>query len=621
VPLTKLQFRPGINREATSYTNEGGWVDGDKIRFRAGFPETIGGWEKFSNRRFLGVCRALINWSTLTGASFVGVGTHLKYYLNRGGEFVDITPIRLTSDPGDISFTASENSETLVVNHIGHGSRTNDFVIFSDAESLGGEVTANILNAEHQIINVVDANIYEVTLSVKASSLDTGNGGASTVGQYQITTGLAKSFRGDGWGAGSWGEGGWGDPADNTIPGERLRIWTHANFGQNLIINPRGGPLFYWNASAGVSSLNRAVDISSIVGADEAPANANIVRVSEQDRHVLAFGCTPLFGGVLDPLLIRFSSQENFLDWNPKPTNTAGDLRISSGNQIVAVESTSQQTVVLTDSSAHTLQFIGPPFTFGIREVATGLSVAGPNCAVSANDKVYWMGLGEFYVYDGVVQEIPCTVKEYVFDQTFNKEQRDIVFASHNSAFSEIWWFYPCTQSGDCTRYVVYNYEQQIWNYGTLPRTAWVDRGTSLNPIAAGLDGFLYSHESGVNDGSTNPPSPLNAYIQSSTTDLGEGDQFMFVRRLIPDVTFRSSVDNPVATITLAAQNFPGGEFFGDQPNPVARTATVPVEQFTQQTFVRLRGRAMALKIESNKVGTAWRLGSPRVDLRTDGRR
>jgi hypothetical protein len=267
------------------------------------------------------------------------------------------------------------------------------------------------------------------------------------------------------------------------------------------------------------------------------------------------------------------------------------------------------------------VQFIGPPFTFGLREVASGISAAGPNCAIAANDKVYWMGLGEFYVYDGVVQTIPCPIKEYVFDQTFDQERRDIVFAAHNSAFSEIWWFYPCTISGDCTRYAVYNYAQELWYYGTLARTAWVDRGTSLNPIAAGLDGYLYAHEFGINDGSQNPAAPISAYIQSSAADLGEGDQFMFVSRLIPDLTFRSSVSNPLATITLTAQNFPGGESFGAQPSPVARSATVPVEQFTQQTFVRLRGRAVAMRIESNQIGTQWRLGSPRADVRTDGRR
>jgi hypothetical protein len=617
--LTKLQFRPGINREVTSYTNEGGWVDGNKIRFRAGYPETIGGWERQSSAQFLGVCRALINWTTLTGSNLIGLGTNLKYYIERGGNLFDITPIRLTTAAGDVTFAASDGSDVIVVSHTAHGARLGDFVTFSGAVSLGGNVTAPILNAEHQITDIVDADTYEITLSVTANASDTGDGGAAVVGAYQIRTGLATSFRGDGWGAGPWGDGGWGVAADTSIPGEQLRLWSHANFGQNLIINPRGGGLYYWDESLGLSA--RAVDISTLSGADEVPVECNIVRLSEQDRHVLAFGCTPLFGGDLDPLLIRFSSQENFLDWNPSPTNTAGDLRISSGNQIVAVQQTSQQMVVLTDSSVHTVQFIGPPFTFGLREVANGVSSAGPNCAIAANDVVYWMGIGEFYMYDGVVKVIPCPIKEYVFDLTFDRERRDLVFAAHNSAFSEIWWFYPCTVSGDCTRYAVYNYIQELWYYGTLPRTAWVDRGTSLNPIAAGIDGYLYSHESGLNDGSQNPPAPIDAYVQSSPVDLGDGEQFMFVSRVIPDITFRNSTNDPSATMTLTAQNFPGGEFFGDQPSPVARSATVPVERYTQQTFVRLRGRAMALRIESNKVGTAWRLGSPRVSLRTDGRR
>jgi hypothetical protein len=619
MPLLKLQFRPGINREVTSYTNEGGWVDGNKIRFRAGFPETIGGWERLSNAQFQGTCRALINWTTLTGSNLIGVGTNLKYYIERGGGLFDITPIRRTTAAGDVTFSATDGSDVIVVTDINHGARLNDFVTFSDAASLGGNVTDVVLNAEHQITDIIDADSYEITMSVVANASDTGDGGASTVGAYQINTGLATSFRGDGWGADAWGAGGWGVAADTSIPGERLHLWSHTTFGQNLIINPRGGGLYYWDQSAGFGT--RAVDISTLSGADEVPLECNLVRLSEQDRHVLAFGCTPLFGGDLDPLLIRFSSQENFLDWAPKPTNTAGDLRISTGNQIVAVQQTSQQMVVLTDSSVHTVQFIGPPFTFGLREVATGVSSAGPNCAIAANDAVYWMGLGEFYMYDGVVNVIPCPVKEYVFDRTFDKARRDLVFAAHNSSFSEIWWTYPCTTSGDCTRYVVYNYAQQIWYYGTMPRTAWVDRGTSLNPIAAALDGYLYSHESGLNDGSLNPPGPIHAYVQSSAADLGEGDQFMFVTRLIPDLTFRSSSDGPLATITLTAQNFPGSESFGDQASPVARTATVPVEQFTRQNFVRLRGRAMALRIESNKVNTAWRLGSPRADARTDGRR
>jgi hypothetical protein len=621
MPLIKLQFRPGLNREVTSYTNEGGWVDSNKVRFRAGFPETIGGWVRTASTPFLGVCRALINWSTLAGSNVLGLGTHLKYYIERGGALVDITPIRDTTAAGAVTFAASNGSDVLVVSDTAHGARIGDFVTFSGAVSLGGNITATVLNAEHQITDIIDADSYEITVSVAANASDTGDGGAAVVGAYQLSVGLASSFRGDGWGAGPWGAGGWGDPAGTPVAGERLRLWSHTTYGEDLIINPRGGRLYLWDASVGFGPANRAVDISTLSGADEVPVECNIVRLSEQDRHVLAFGCTPLFGGALDPLLIRFSSQEDFLDWSPQPTNTAGDLRISTGNQIVAVEQTSQQMLVLTESSAHVLQFVGPPFTFGLREVASGLSTAGPNCAAAANGVIYWMGLGEFYLYNGTVQQIPCPVKEYVFDQTFDTERRDLVFAGHNAAFSEIWWFYPCTISGDCTRYAVYNYEQQIWYYGTLPRTAWIDRGVSLKPLAAGLDGYLYTHETGMDDGSQNPPGPINAYIQSSPVDIGEGDQFMFVTRVLGDITFRSSTNDPEATLTLSAQNFPGGEFFGDQPSPVVRSASVPVERFTTQNFVRLRGRAMALRVSSNKVGTAWRLGSPRVEARTDGRR
>lgn len=621
MPLTKLLFRPGINREVTAYTNEGGWVDGDKVRFRAGFPETIGGWVRKQAAPFLGVCRALLSWTTLTGASLIGVGTHLKYYVERGGGRLDITPIRLTTAAGAVTFAATEGSDILVVSHTAHGARTNDFVTFSGAVSLGGAITSGVLNAEYQIIQIVSSSSYEVRAPVSADASDTGDGGASVIGAYQIPTGLATSFRGDGWGVGGWGVGGWGEPGDTSIPGEALRLWSNTTFGEDLLINPRGGGIYYWDFSLGFSTGNRAVDISTLAGANEAPVECNIVALSEQDRHVLAFGCTPLFGGDLDPLLIRFSSQESVLDWNPSATNTAGDLRISSGNQIVAVQQTSQQLVVLTDTSAHTLQFVGPPFTFGIREVASGLSVAGQNCAISANDKVYWMGVGEFYVYDGIVREIPCPIKEYVFDLTFDKERRDVVFAAHNSAFAEIWWLYPCTTSGECTRYAVYNYAQDVWYHGTLPRTAWIDRGSSATPVAAGLDGYLYEHETGLNDGSTTPATPIAAYIQSSPADLGEGDQFMFVTRLIPDITFRNSGNGPLATLTLTAQNFPGSESFGGESSDVSRSTVLPVEQFTRQTFVRLRGRAVALRIESNKVDTAWRLGSPRVDLRPDGRR
>lgn len=620
MPLTKLQFRPGINRETTSYANEGGWFDCNKVRFRAGFPETIGGWVKTGDFQFIGVCRGLINWNTLAGSSLIGIGTTVKYYVQRGGQNYDITPIRLVTTAGAVTFAATSGSLVLTVTHVAHGARAGDFVTFSGAVSLGGAVTADELNVEHMVYGVVDVDTYQIVLTVEANSSDTGNGGAAVVGAYQINTGLEVSFRGAGWGADPWGAGGWGEAADTSISGENLRLWSHTTYGEDLIINPRGSGLYYWDVSLGLAA-NHAVDISTMVGADEVPVQCNIVLLSEQDRHVLAFGCTPLGGGDLDPLLIRFSSQEDYLDWNPTPTNTAGDLRISSGNHIVAVEQTSQQIVALTDTSVHVVQFVGPPFTFGIREVGNGVSVAGPNCATAANDSVYWMGVGEFYIYNGTVQVIPCPIKEYVFDLTFDKSRRDLVFAAHNSSFSEIWWFYPCTISGECTRYVVYNYELKIWYYGTMPRTAWVDRGTSLNPIAAGLDGYLYVHESGLDDGSTSPASPIHAYVQSSPVDISEGDQFMFISRVIPDMTFRASTNDPQATMTLSMQNFPGGSTFDPEARAISRSTTVPIEQFTEQNYVRLRGRSVILQVESNKTGTAWRLGSPRLDMRTDGRR
>jgi hypothetical protein len=617
--LAKIQFLPGFNKEVTPHTNEGGWVDGDKVRFRGGFPETIGGWVKQTSQAFRGVCRSLINWNTLNGTSFLGLGTNLKYYIGRGGAVYDITPIRETTAAGAVTFAATNGSNVLTVTDNLHGALVNDFVTFSGAVGLGGNVTAAVLNAEHQITAVVGVNSYRITLSVTANGSDTGNGGASVVGAYQVNTGLAASFRGNGWGAGAWGESAWGAGSDTSIEGERLRIWTHTTFGEDLIINPRGGGLYYWDSSVGVTA--RAVHIPDIVGADEVPLQVNTVRLSQRDRHVIAFGATPLFGGALDPLLIRWCSQEDYLDWNPDATNTAGDLRLSAGNQIVTAEATTQEIVILTDNTAHAMQFIGPPYTFGLRELASGVSAAGPNCAVTANDAIYWMGLGAFYRYNGVVEEIPCAVKEYVFDLTMDKTLRDLVCAGHNSAFSEIWWFYPGVGDGECSRYVVYNYAQSLWYYGTMARTAWIDQSVALTPLAAGTDGYVYAHETGTDDGSQNPAVALESYIQSSAADIGDGEDFVFIRRLIPDVTFRGSTSNPQLTMTLTAQNFPGEVTFNPQTKTVSRSAPLPVEQFTTQLFVRLRGRAAALRVASSTLGTSWRLGTQRIDITMDGKR
>jgi len=615
----KLQFRPGINREITSYADEGGWYDGDKIRFRMGYPESIGGWEKVSPSQFLGTCRALHTWTSLDNTNYVGLGTNLKYYVLRGSAFFDITPIRATTAAGDVTFAATDGSSTITVSDTAHGALLNDFVTFSGAVSLGGNVTADILNAEHQITSIIDGNTYTIAVSVTANASDTGNGGASVVGAYQINTGLDTSVLGTGWGAGPWSADGWGSPSTTAIPGTQLRLWSHDNYGEDLVMNVRDGDVYYWDESAGLNA--RAVPLTSLAGANNVPTVAREVLVSDRDRHVLAFGCDDEFvPGVQDPLLIRFSAQENIADWETRTDNTAGSLRISNGSEIIAAVKTKQQVLVFTDVSLHTVQYVGAPFTFGLSEVSQGVTIAGQNAAVAVNDAVYWMGKNQFYIYNGNVQEIPCTVKEYVF-ANFNIYQTNKVVAGHNSEYGEIWWFYPSLNSDNIDRYVIYNYQQNIWYYGSLSRTAWTGRGVFGYPIAAGGDGYLYYQEFGINDGSQNPPVGINCYVQSNSFDMGEGDNFLSAWRVVPDLTFRTSDGSPLVTFTLKTQDFPGSGFFQEESNNVVRTATVPIERFTTQQYIRLRGRAMAFRVESNQYNTAWRLGASRVDIRSDGRR
>jgi hypothetical protein len=617
--LTKLQFRPGIVRDVTNYTNEGGWRDGDKIRFRMGFPETIGGWTRFTSSTFLGTCRDLHSWTTLDGTNLVAAGTNLKLYVVDGNDPIDVTPIRETTSAGDVTFAATDGSTTITVTDTNNGVFLNDFVTFSGATSLGGAITAEVLNKEYQVASVVDASTYTITSAVAANASDTGNGGSSTVGTYQINTGLDSSSSGSGWGAGPWSRGTWGSSADVSVPGAQLRLWSMDNFGEDLVANVRGGGIYYWDTSGGFSA--RAVDITSLSGNNQ-PQVANIVLVSERDRHVLAFGCDPEADpGVQDPLTIRFSSQESITDWEARADNTAGELRIGTGSEIVAAVQTKQQVIVFTDRSVSAMQFIGAPFTFGVSEVSTNTSIVSQNAAVAFGDVVYWMGDEVFYLYDGNVQIIPCPVEEYIFDD-LNLSQKAKVTSGVNSKFNEIWWFYPSTGSTTNDSYVVYNYAEQSWYYGTLSRTAWQDNALSSLPIAASTDGYLYFHEDGLDDGSTNPASPIDSYIQSSTIAIGDGDQFMFLSRVLPDLTFRNSTAaTPAATFTLSARDFPGVDFTQTNAGTAERTATAPIEQFTDQLFFRLRGRSMALKIAANTLGTQWRLGTPRADIRPDGRR
>ena len=706
MPLTKLQFRPGVNRETTSYSNEGGWFDMDKVRFRFGFPEKIGGWVKYSGRYFLGTCRALHPWVALDQSNFLGVGTNDKYYVSRGGEFNDITPIRSTTSAGDVTFNASYSTisasitavdtvinlasvsgfpvsgivkigseqltynnisgaalsgcirgvngttatshssgaaatlSTIVVSDTAHGAQINDFVTYSGAVSLGGDITANVLNQEYEITSIADDDTYYIQARAEnsisnitessglnptyvfANSSDSGSGGTAVIGVYQVSVGLNDAFFGNGWGVSFWGRLGWGSGTSVGAVTENLRIWTHDNFGENLIINIKDGGIFYWDRSDSASTFERAVNIVDLPGSNLAPTIAKKVLVSDVDRHVIAFGCdSQINPGVQDPLLIRFSDQENILDWASTVENTAGDLRIGSGSEIVTAVETRQQVLVFTDVSLHAMQFIGPPFTFGINGVSENITIAGPLAAVAVEDNVFWMGVSEFYVYGGAVQRLPCSVRDYVFSN-FNFSQSQKVFAFTNTAFSEVSWLYPSKDSSEIDRYVTYNYQQKIWYYGSLNRTAWVDRGVVDEPIAASTDNSLYLHEVGTDNGETSPPNGITAYIESSQMNLGEGDQFAFLTKIIPDITFRdSTADQPTVTMTLETRNFPGANYSNSNSGLVVKTASVPVEQFTDQIFLRLRGRSFNFKIESSALGVKWRLGSPRVEVRLDGRR
>lgn len=627
MPLKKLLLKPGVNRENTRYTNEGGWYDCDKIRFRQGTPEKIGGWVQFSTRTFLGTCRSLINWITLSALNLIGTGTNLKYYIELGTAFYDITPIRATTAAGDVTFAATAGAYTIVVTDTAHGAITGDFVTFSGAVSLGGAISADVLNLEYQV-SVIDDDTYTITSAVAANASDTGNGGASTVGAYQINTGPAIQAAQTGWGASYWGFGPWGI-GQSTL--DALRIWNHSNFGEDLIYGPRGGGIYYWDASAGVST--RGVALSTLSGASDTPVVQNNLLVSDVSRFVLCFGVNGLGTTTLDPMLVRWSDQEDPANWTPAITNQAGDLRLSIGSEIVTARQQRQEILVWTDAALYSLQYLGPPFVWGAQSVGENISIISPNAVASANNVTYWMGTDKFYKYDGRVQTLRCDLRQFIFqnadpDLTLNHNQTEQIFASTVEAFNEVWWFYCSTNSTSPNRYVVYNYAEDVWYYGTMDRTAWIDSGLSPNPIAATPTGYLMNQETGVDDGDTGTLQPMDAYITSSEIDIDDGHNFGFIWRLLPDMTFRgSTAASPTANFTLLPLQNSGSGYNnpasvgGSNTAPVVRTATVPIEQFTGQVNTRVRGRQISIKVESNTLGTTWQLGAPRIDIRQDGRR
>jgi hypothetical protein len=639
MPFTKLQFRPGVNREVTSYTNEGGWFEVDKVRFRQGYPEKIGGWQKKSNNSFLGTCRALHPWVALDRDQFLGMGTTLKYYIDEGGFFNDITPIRETTAAGGATFAASNGSDEVTITDADHGAVENDFVTFSGSASLGGNITADVLNQEYQITEIVSTSqykirarqaatpIYDIVVNgvltpsyVNANSSDTGNGGGSVVAAYQINVGLNNVVAGSGWGAGTWGRGTWGSASSEAIVTNNIRLWSHDNFGEDLLINVRDGGIYYWDKTNTVEQ--RAVDITSLAGSNKAPTVAKQIMVSDRDSHVLAFGCDPeSTPGVQDPLVIRFSDQQSLITWETTTTNTAGEIRLGSGSEIVTAVETRQQILVYTDTTLYAMQFLGPPFTFGVTTLSENITIAGPNAAIAVDDTVFWMGRSEFYVYSGAVKRLGCTVRDYVFDD-INESELDKIEAGINTEHGEIWWFYPSEDNSELDRYVIYNYAEQVWYYGNLGRTAWSDRGIFDFPIAANTDGHLYEHEIGFDDGTTDPAAAISAFITSSPIDIGDGDRFMLLSKMIPDVDFQNSTALlPDVNITLDVKNAPDGTYNSTQTDTFVKTQAAAVTARTEQLFFRLRGRQMRFKIESTDTGVTWRLGSPRLELRADGRR
>ncbi len=641
--LQKLQFRPGVTRESTTLTNEGGWFESDKVRFRSGSAEKIGGWVSdagVSNAAlapptgsFWGVCRSLWNWITLSSYNLLGVGTNLKFYIQNGigGAFYDITPIRSTTAAGDVTFAATTGSTTLTVTDAAHGAQAGDFVTYSGAVSLGGVITAAVLNKEYQVVAVLSNNTYTITSTVAANSSDTGSGGASTIAKYQITTGSDIYTVSVGWGSGGWGgittgytSTGWGSPAPAGVGlGTQLRLWSQANYGQDLIFNPRGGALYYWAVNANPTIFDRG----TLISYTDAPTVCNYVMVSDASRFVIGFGVNDYGSAIQNPLLIRWSDQEDYTSWTPAVTNQAGSYQLSHGSTIVTSMQARQEILVWTDAALYSMQYLGPPYVWGFQILADNLSIASPNAVVTANNITYWMGVDKFYMYSGRVETLPCTLRSYVYND-INMSQSFQFFAGTNEGFNEVWWYYCSANSTTVDRYVVYNYLERIWYYGTMNRTAWLDSALRVQPMATTYGAQLVYHETGVDDGTTNPPSPITAYVQSSDFDLGDGHAYGFVWRLIPDITFDgSTAEAPAVDFTVRPRYNPGANYGNSQsPSVVSAVSfagqrTYNVQQFTQQVFVRIRGRQMAFKVGSDTLGTAWQLGTPRIDVRPDGRK
>jgi hypothetical protein len=636
MPLQKLQFRPGVNREGTTLSNEGGWYDCDKIRFRSGYPEKIGGWAALSYNTFLGVCRSLWNWVTLRSYNLVGVGTNLKFYVEDGGTYYDITPIReINGNTGSAgppvinasTITLTASGTVLTVSDSAADSlQVNDFVTIAGANTIGG---VNV-NGEYQISTVTSGTTYTVTLATAATG--SASNAAITLA-YQINTGFPIYTIGTGWGTGTWSRGTWGS-GFTTGFGFQLRLWSQSNFGEQLLFSPRGGALYLWDPGSGATPAYGTR--GTIVSGTYTPSLINEIMVSDSSRITIAFGCNDPSGTYattgLDPMQIRWTAQESYTDWQPNlATNQAGDYRLSHGSVIVGALQTRQEILVWTDAAIYSMQYLGPPYVYGFTLLADNISVVSPNAMATAAGVVYWMGVDKFYVYSGRVETLPCSVRQFIFND-INRDQIAQFNSGTNEGYSEVWWNYCSKNSTVIDRYVIFNYLDRVWYYGTLDRTAWLDSPLRPFPLAATSGNILVFHEAAVDDGSTNPPSPINAYIQSSDFDIEDGHNYGYVWRIIPDITFDGSdttgatSDKPFVQFTVRPKQNPGANY-STALSPTVTSAqsyagqtTYNVQQFTEIIYSRVRGRQMAFKVESNSVGTQWQLGVPRIDVRPDGR-
>lgn len=615
MPLKKLVMRPGVNRENTSYVNEGGWYDCDKARWRKGTPEAIGGWQRVSVNFFLGVCRSLWSWATLGGLGLTSVGTNLKFYIESGGVYNDITPLRATVNLTD-PFATVAGSSIVTVTDAAEGFRNGDFVTFSGASVVGGLT----IGGEYQL-TLISADTYTVDVGTNASST-VAAGGGSVSAAYQLNVGPATAVPTIGWGAGGWGAGPWGV---GTAGLEAIRFWSQGNFGEDLVFGPVGGGIYYWDATNGLST--RGVALSALPGASETPLRQNHILISDINRFVFCFGTNDVFSTDFDPMLVRWSDQENAAEWSPSALNQAGSLRLSRGSQIVTALQSRQEILVWTDSALYSLQYVGAPIVWSAQLVGENISIASRQAAAYSNGVAYWMARDKFYIYDGRSQTLPCDVREYIFGNLCYQNYSQ-VFSGTNERYHEIWWFYCERGVTDVEKYVVFNYLEKVWYYGNLSRSAWLDSGLQNYPIAATYDNNVVYHEFGVDDNTTGTPVPIHSFVESSQFDLDDGDRFMFVRRLLPDMKFDGSAsDNPTATITIKPMKDSGSGYNnpmsegGESSAEVVRSATAPIDQYTRQVNIRVRGRQAVLRVECNELGTTWKLGAPRLDMQSDGGR